>query len=267
MLHSYILGLTNRKIFYIIKVRRGGGIKNLKGESTLIKTAIYNSLTVPVDALKQLLKEYGIEHHKLVDVKVYDSASDLLAGPAAHIYFLKGYTYTENNQLLGFAVRDKFPDALIVCMAEDAKDAFLGYRFHAAACLTQPTQKSELEEILTDLENLIKERFIIVYTKTKRFVLRCKDIQYINIVGRNLCYHLVTGETITGQTLRTAYKRYIKQLEYHSNFVTIGLSVTINLDEVDTVEGSKVIFKNGDIIYIAAKHQKELEQLWYKYLS
>ena len=131
----------------------------MKGESTLIKTAIYNNLTIPLDVLKQLLKEYGIEHHRLVDVKAYDSASDLLAGPAAHIYFLKSGTYTEDNQLLGFAIRDKFPDALIVCIAEDANDAFLGYRFHAAACLAQPVQKSELEEILTDLENLIKEQF------------------------------------------------------------------------------------------------------------
>ena len=239
----------------------------MKGESTLIKTAIYNNLTIPLDVLKQLLKEYGIEHQRLVDVKTYDSASDLLAGPAAHIYFLKSGTYTEDNQLLGFAIRDKFPDALIVCIAEDANDALLGYRFHAAACLAQPVQKSELEEILTDLEQLIKERFIIVHTKVKDFALRCKDIQYVNVEGRNLCYHLVTGQTVTGQTLRTAYKQYVKQLEYHSNFVTIGLSVTINLDEVDTVEGSKIVFKNGNTIYIATKHQKELEQLWHQYLS
>ena len=239
----------------------------MKGESTLIKTAIYNNLTIPLDVLKQLLKEYGIEHQRLVDVKTYDSASDLLAGPAAHIYFLKSGTYTEDNQLLGFAIRDKFPDALIVCIAEDANDAFLGYRFHAAACLAQPVQKRELEEILTDLEKLIKERFIIVHTKVKDFALRCKDIQYANVEGRNLCYHLVTGQTVTGQTLRTAYKQYVKQLECHSNFATIGLSVTINLDEVDTVEGSKIVFKNGNTIYIATKHQKELEQLWHQYLS
>lgn len=233
----------------------------------MIKTAIYNNLTVAADVLKQFLKEYGIEHRVLVDVKVYDSASDLLAGPAANIYFLKSGTSTEDNRLLGFAIRDKFPDALIVCIAEDANDAFLGYRFHAAACLVQPMQKHELEEILIDLEKLIKERFIIVHTKLKDFALRCKDIQYVNIEGRNLCYHLVTGETVIGQTLRTAYKQYVKQLECHSNFVTIGLSVTINLDEVNTVEDCKIIFKGGNVIYIATKHQKELERLWHQHLS
>lgn len=239
----------------------------MKGESALLKTAIYTSSMMASNVLKQFLKEYGIEHHRLVDVKEYDSASDLLAGPAANIYFLKSGSYTENNQLLGFAIRNNFPDALIVCIAEDVNDAFLGYRFHAAACLTQPMQKSELENILTDLEKLIKEKFIIVHTKAKDFALRCKDIQYVNIEGRNLCYHLVTGQVIIGQTLRTAYKRYVKQLEYHSNFVTIGLSVTINLDEIDTVKNCKITFKGGNILYIATKHQKELEQLWYKYLS
>lgn len=233
----------------------------------MIKTAIYNNLTVTADVLKQFLKEYGIEHRVLVDVKAYDSASDLLAGPAANIYFLKSGTYTEDNRLLGFAIRDKFPDALIVCIAEDANDAFLGYRFHAAACLVQPMQKHELEEILIDLEKLIKERFIIVHTKAKDFALRCKDIQYVNIEGRNLCYHLVTGKTVVGQTLRTAYKQYVKQLECHSNFVTIGLSVTINLDEVNTVEDCKITFKDGSIIYISTKHQKELERLWHQHLS
>ena len=255
--------MTNGEKFYIIKEEE----ENLRGESTLIKTAIYTNPMVTANVLKQFLKEYGVEHQRLVDVKEYDSASDLLAGPAANIYFLKSGTYTEDNQLLGFAIRDKFPDALIVCIAEDVNDAFLGYRFHAAACLAQPVQKSELEEILTDLEKLIKERFIIIHTKSKDFALRCKDIQYVNVEGRNLCYHLVTGQTVTGQTLRTAYKQYVKPLEYHSNFVTVGLSVTINLDEVDTVKDSKVTFKNGNIIYIPTKHQKELEQLWYQYLS
>ena len=233
----------------------------------MLKTAICTQQIVASDVLKQFLKEYGIANHKLVDVKDYDSASDLLAGPAANIYFLKSGTYTEDNQLLGFAIRDKFPDALIVCVAEDVNDAFLGYRFHAAACLAQPVQKSELEEILNDLESLIRERFIIVHTKNKDFALRCKDIQYVNVEGRNLCYHLVSGQMIMGQTLRAAYKQYVKPFEYHSNFVTIGLSVTINLDEVDTIEDSKIIFKNKQVIYIPTKHQKELEQLWYKYLS
>lgn len=233
----------------------------------MIKIAICTADALDGDELKRVVKEYALEQKILVDIKVHNAPEDVLKNKAADIYFITGGLTTSDEQLLGREIHKRYPDAFIVCIAVDVSEAVIGYRFRAAACISKPFKQDDIIPLLDDLRTLIRDTFIVVQTKTEDVALKIKDIQYINIEGRNLCYHLSNGEQIHGQTLRAAFKNYVKPLKDFPNFLAVGLSLIINLDEIERIENTKVVFKNKSYVHVPSTHHELVEARWQQYFN
>ena len=97
--------------------------------------------------------------------------------------------------------------------------------------------------------------------------MNINEINYINIVGRSLGYHLTNGETFIGVSMRSSFSKETKELLNYSNLFFIGPAFIINLDNIDTIQNTMVKFKNGDTTYLARSAMEKLLEKWKSYIT
>lgn len=107
--------------------------------------------------------------------------------------------------------------------------------------------------------------FIIARTKTKDSKVLIKQLNYINIEKRNLCYHLVDNETKQGVTLTTTFYRAITPLDQFESLVFIRPSLLVNVSNIAEICTNKIIFEDGDILYLPRAKRQIIHEEWIKY--
>lgn len=104
----------------------------------------------------------------------------------------------------------------------------------------------------------------VIVTITNGYVkINTKQIKYINIENRSVCYHLISENNIESQKLRTSFEKSISdKIKTDSNFIYLKLSLIFNLNEIKEIDKYRVIFNDGEIFSFPKCKYDELLNAW-----
>lgn len=135
------------------------------------------------------------------------------------------------------------------------------------------------ESRANDIANWIKEYFndkefeptikIIHEVKSKIMIvgnekIYIRHLNYVDIEGRSLHYHLSYGELQDGRILRTSFEKAMCPYFKHENLLFLKPSLLINLSNIKALKKDSILFKNGDILYYPGKYYDLIKEKWNK---
>jgi hypothetical protein len=132
--------------------------------------------------------------------------------------------------------------------------------------LLAPIEEESLLKVFENLKAKIRKKAIIVklaHSEDQRIYI--KDLNYINIISRNLRYHLANGKEYDSQTLRKSFVKEIEPLLTKPGLFLIQPSLLINLTNVETLWADHLRFENGDIIYFPKNAYDKIKEAWKNY--
>lgn len=128
--------------------------------------------------------------------------------------------------------------------------------------IQSPFEYQKLDEILMHIRKKIQKNFIIVQTTEGDMKLQINELNYIDISGRALCYHLTSGEEKSGATLTTSFQKAITPLDKHDLLLFIKPSLLLNVSKIRLVNTNSITFENGHWIPVPSTQRKIIQQEW-----
>lgn len=104
---------------------------------------------------------------------------------------------------------------------------------------------------------------VIIATTNGYVKIDTKQIKYINIENRSVCYHLTDGDNIESQKLRTSFEKSISvTIKTDTNFIYFKPSLIFNLNEIKEIDKYRVIFNDGEVFSFPKCKYDELLNAW-----
>lgn len=128
--------------------------------------------------------------------------------------------------------------------------------------IKSPLDFEKVDEILLHIRKKIQNNFIVVQTGEGDMKLQINELNYIDIFGRTLCYHLCNKEERYSSTLTTSFKKAIAPLDKHDLLLFIKPSLLINISKIRIIDTNKITFENGDSIPVASTQRKIIQKEW-----
>lgn len=134
-------------------------------------------------------------------------------------------------------------------------------RADALATLINDFYKDE-DEIKVKVVNKVKSKIMLVPTVAGEEMVYIKNLNYINIEERSLCYHLSEGVIKASYVLRNSFVKSINHYLHHENLLFIKPSLLINIANIKALNRDFITFKNGEILYYPKKHYDLIREQW-----
>ena len=239
-------------------------IKN-KGEIILIKIVIYEHYIENVGDVRGYLRHFANNSNVVIKENVFFKVEDMVE-IAADVCLLDYKAYLEHEVLLSKWQNDN--NMKFIFVTSDIKDILEIVQKHPEQyLLLSPIEEEGLIKILENLKTKIKRIAIIAklaHSEDKRIYL--KDLNYINIMNRNLRYHLADGREYDSQTLRQSFSKEISPLLIKPELYFIQPSLLVNLTNIETLYADHMQFENGDIVYYPKSSYDKIKAAWKEYL-
>ena len=231
----------------------------------MLSIAIYSDQTDSLEELKSFIQDYLIETRTIAKVSIFNTPYELLTIPQSFdIYFFDMNT-KDGVIELSQKIMKIDTDRCYVFTSSDASDARLSAKARASYFIEKPYDKNEIHEILMETKKKIKEDNFIIKTPSGERRVKVKDLNYINIVKRCLCYHLRDGNMFDGQTLRSSFEKAIHPLEEHKAFLFLAPSLLINISEIKILDADHIVFENDEVLYTPKKAYDTICTAWKNY--
>ena len=107
-----------------------------------------------------------------------------------------------------------------------------------------------------------RSRIMLVPTAAGEELIYIRNLNYINIEERSLCYHLVDGVLKASHVLRGSFEKSIRQYLHNENLMFIKPSLLINLANVKALDKEKITFRNNEILYYPKKYYDDIRERW-----
>lgn len=231
----------------------------------MIKITILENNITNVGDIRGFLREFTNKNNIVIKENVYFKTEDMVQH-SADICLIDFKAYLENQEVL-FDWQDK-NNIKFIFATSDIKDIVEIMQNHPEHyCLLTPIEEESLIKILDNLKTKIKKVAIIAklaHSEDQRIYI--KDLNYINIINRNLRYHLANGKEYDSQTLRQSFSKEIAPLLIKPELYFIQPSLLINLTNIDTLWQDHLKFENGDVIYFPKTAYDKLKEVWKNYL-
>lgn len=234
----------------------------------MLQIALCSSSTENTYVLKNLIQDFLIDKKIMAKVSSFTDTNALLEAPSRFDIYLLDMECFDIMEIVPFTKRMKEIDdgGHFVYFNEDSRMATMSAKAKADYFFTiNPIDTDEIYEILTEIRKEIKEDSIIIKIPSGERRVRINNLNYINIVKRCLCYHLKDGNIFDGQTLRSSFEKAIDPLQNNKAFLFLAPSLLINLSEIQDLYKDRIIFENGDVLYVPMKQYDTIRERWKTY--
>lgn len=140
----------------------------------------------------------------------------------------------------------------------------MAYTNHVLGYIPKPLTKSIIQNLLVETIAKHETETIVVNTAEGYVKINVENINYVDIIKRNLCYHLNNNTEVISVTIRKAFKTYVDTLIHNDNFVFIEPAFLINLSQIARIDTDHITFKNGAIVYVNKKQYAKIYAIWSK---
>lgn len=203
------------------------------------------------DRLELDIHKYLIGKRIGLGFQNYDSIFDIQDGLKYDVYFVH-VTKKEEMQKLE-EIKLEHPEVEMVILADSNEFLLDAIDLGSEGYLFRPDDKARLPRVVDKIYRNMREKVAAVLTKgggMRR--IRTSQLNYVNIEGRNLCYHMADGEEIYGPALRASFEKSVGEaVMLNSRYVFLKPSVLVNIDQIKSLEDGCIKFCNGDFIFVS----------------
>ena len=133
--------------------------------------------------------------------------------------------------------------------------------------LLKDFQAEQLFNILDIFKETLPEERAVVKIPLGEYRIKIKDLNYVDISGRNLCYHLTNGKTVDSQCIRTSFAKEVGNLVNNKHLHFIAPSLLINLSHIKAMYKDYLILDNDETVYFPRRAYEKLHTAWKEYYT
>ena len=149
--------------------------------------------------------------------------------------------------------------SIVICDANEA-------RANGLSALINEYLKNygEEDDVPASIKIVTKTRskIMLVPTAAGEELIYIRNLNYINIDERSICYHLVDGMLKASHVLRNSFEKSISQYLHNDNLLFIKPSLLINLANIKAMDREKITFRNNEILYYPKKYYEYIRMRW-----
>lgn len=211
------------------------------------------------------LRTFANSNNVIIKENVFFKLEDMLQS-SADVCLLEYKAFLENEEKLN-TWREQY-DMKFIFSTSDIKDIIEIVQVHPEQyLLLSPIEQDSLSKVFENIKAKIKRNAVVVklaHAEDRR--IKLQDLNYIDIVGRNIRYHLSDGREFDGQTLRQSFSKEIEYLLIKPELYFIQPSLIINLTNIETLFADHAKFDNGDVVYFPKAAYERLKETWKNYI-
>lgn len=232
----------------------------------MYKIAICDDESVYAKRLERIITHYSSSNF-LVQIQCYTSSICLLNNLCEEfdICFLDIEIPEVNGIELAKRIKKYKQSTKIIFVTSHEERALETYDIQGCGFLLKHTIEDKISEFLDKLFETIENEKTLIKTKEGVIKIENQEIQYINIEGRNICYHLRDGGALIGPALRGTFRDAVSQFFNKPDFFFLQPSLIVNLDNIRLLNREHIQFKDGEIYYLPKNGYNKIMQVWSYY--
>lgn len=158
-------------------------------------------------------------------------------------------------------IHKTFPKAKIIYICDTNKHENHAYANGGCAYLTKPISAEKLYNCFDKIiDTLRPERALIPVSGLEDEVILVEEIAYVDIEGRNLCFHFKDGSKVTSVSIRSAFTKEVAKFINIKELFFATTTLLVNLNYIKGFGKNKIIFKNGQELYTTEKAIKLIKE-------
>lgn len=239
-----------------------------------MRIAICDDERACLDQVLSIANEYvkdRPEHH--LSITSFSHPEDLLESAEKlggyDIYILDVVMPHMNGIKLGTNLRGHGYDGKIIYLTSSEEFALDSFRVRAFDYLIKPIEKPVFYKVVDDaLASIaaIKDKSIVVKTKSVSVKLNYEQILYVELSKRVLRFQVKGGKSVESTHIRTTFSEAVSELAADKRFAYCGASTLVNLNRIAQINSEAAVFDDGSALYLSPKNCRELRSVWTSYL-
>ncbi|MGL5977967.1 MAG: LytR/AlgR family response regulator transcription factor [Erysipelotrichaceae bacterium] len=232
----------------------------------MYKLAICDDNPQEVAILKQKVNQYITSRSVQIEVETFTDGVQFF-----HHHFEGKYDIILLDIYLGRrtgieiakAIRKRDKDVIIIFITTSLSHAIESYEVKALNYLLKPVGEEKLFPCLDDCLKLVhkEQEGLIVTSAGKTEFIPVTSIEYLESIGHKVVIHTTYMNFVVYEKLDKLQERLQQDF-----FIRTKQSFLVNMNFIQSIEGNKIIMKNGDIVTIRHSYIKEVKRFYVKFL-
>lgn len=218
----------------------------------------------------QLFNQYRSERQLNCEYTVFSNGFELISaldkGKRFDIYCLDIMMPGLSGIDAAKEIRGFDKTAPILFFTSSPEFALESYSVKAINYVLKPITKEKLyftfDDVLEQINAKKDEDAIIVKSYDSIQKILISNIVYVEVIGRNVLYHLVSGKVIE---CKESFSTVCDNLLKYGCFLKTHRSYIVNMQYIDTIENHQVTLQIPDTVPIAQGKGKEIKQQYLNY--
>lgn len=234
-----------------------------------MRIAICDDDTLCREETTQLVKDYIEKSVRIIDLAVYEKATDLLEDVqrtgSFDVYILDILMPKLSGIDLGLRLRELDTDSKIIYLTSSPDYALPAFKAKASEYLLKPAKPQELFSALdAALAHLCEKREKAMVVKTGQSSIRLSfdSILYAELKAKDIHYHLTNGKVIESMSIRTGFAEAVQDILRDNRFSMCSTSMVVNLYHIHALTSDTLTFQNGQTVYLSRRASRELRSIW-----
>ena len=213
--------------------------------------------------LKQIVTNYCDSIPETFAIDCFYDPEVFLSFSGKHCVYILDIDDIETNiQSIIDNIQKKSKYAVILFLSEKPEHAITSYQYGAIDFIQKPLNEEKLKETFKRVQKKIEKDLCLLKTIDGPTRIEVKQIKYIDIQNRSICYHLLEQE-IYGLCVRKAFKDELKKLlERHPEFILISNGLAVNIDNIKRINKKEIEFHDQDIILLNKSMYNRVYPIW-----
>ena len=239
----------------------------------MIRIALLDDEKDQREATAALLERYLSQHPELsAQVRPFQSGYELLDAVERSgnfdLYLLDIVMPEQNGIEVGLSLRKLDGLGLIIYLTTSPDYAVDSYLTNAFHYLLKPVRWEQMASVLDRAMDILTRRQelgVMVHTKGAHRRVLHSELQYAELYGRCVRYHLTGGEMLESVSLQKSFRDEVADFLADSTFLLCGASYLINLAFVTQVDKSFLYMKDGTRVPLPRKNAPQIRTTWVEF--
>ena len=161
----------------------------------------------------------------------------------------------------GAEIHKIYSKAKIIYVCNDLSHVQYAYDNNVCAYLLKPVSVNKLYSCFDRILNTLKPKRALIPTSGLDDEIICtEEIAYIDIEGRNICFHFKDGSKVTSVAIRSAFKKEVERFIHLDGLFFATRTLLVNISYIKSLSKNKITFKNGQELYTTEKAIKLIKE-------
>lgn len=220
-----------------------------------------------------LIEEY-MRHNQLhFKIECFNSCASMLENINKNgcydIYFIEPMLKDSNGLKAAHIIMENNSSSIIVIVSKTRTYAYGAFKEGAYDYFETPININRffdtLDSIMKGLRNNESLQSVEISLKQGFMRIHIDSIEYIDIVKRAICYHLVDGRTYVGKCIRTQFKAEVGVFAENPWFVFAASGCLVNIEHIKLLQKRTAEMTSGAIVTITHAAVEGVYRTWREY--